>query len=131
MARRVRREGPPALHELETEVMDALWSRGECSVRVLMGELNERTSRPRAYTTYMTIMSRLHHKGLLDRRRDGKTDFYTPALSREEYAERRSTHEVEALVEQFGDAALVSFARQIAEIDPNRRRELQRLAKKS
>lgn len=27
----------------------------------------------------MTIMARLHTKGLLSRRREGKTDYYTPA----------------------------------------------------
>jgi predicted transcriptional regulator len=43
-----------------------------------MDALNKRTSKPRAYTTYMTIMARLHKKGVLDRRREGKTDLYAP-----------------------------------------------------
>lgn len=128
---RFRQQTPPALHELEAEVMGEVWNRGECSVRVLMDALNAEAKKPRAYTTYMTIMSRLHRKGLLSRRREGKTDFYAAALSREQYAEQRSTNEVEALVEQFGDAALVSFARQMAEIDPKRRRELERLAREA
>ncbi len=109
--------------------MAEVWRRGECSVRVLMDALNAKAKKPRAYTTYMTIMVRLDRKGLLRRRREGKADFYAPALSREQYAELRSTNEVEALVEQFGDAALVSFARQMADIDPKRRRELERLAR--
>lgn len=131
MAPRIRKKSPPALHELEAEVMDEVWSRGECSVRVVMGALNEQAEKPRAYTTYMTIMVRLDRKGLLTRRREGKADYYAPALSREQYAERRSSDEVEALVSQFGDAALVSFARQMADIDPKRRRELERLARSS
>ncbi|MGI8558681.1 MAG: BlaI/MecI/CopY family transcriptional regulator, partial [Solirubrobacteraceae bacterium] len=90
MSPRSRQDRPPALHELEAEVMSEVWLRGECSVRDVMGSLNEQATKPRAYTTYMTIMVRLDRKGLLTRRRKGKADLYTPALSREEYAERRS-----------------------------------------
>jgi len=121
---------PPALHELESEVMEELWTRGEASVREVMAELNARTSKERAYTTYMTIMARLHRKGLLARRREGKTDFYAPALARDEYMERRARVEVEDLVAQYGDVALSHFAQQMSALDPARRRALQRLARK-
>ncbi len=83
----------------------------------------------RAYTTYMTIMARLDAKGLLERRRDGKTDFYTPVYAREQYAELRAQAEVESVVDQFGDLALAHIARQMAQLDPQRRRALQRLAR--
>jgi len=46
-------------------------------VRTVMDALNKRASKPRAYTTYMTIMARLHQKGVLDRRHEGKTYFYS------------------------------------------------------
>jgi predicted transcriptional regulator len=75
-------------------------------------------------------MARLHKKGLLERRRDGKTDFYAPAYDREEYMARRARTEVEDLVSQYGDVALSHFARQMADLDPARRRALQRLARK-
>jgi predicted transcriptional regulator len=122
---------PPPLHELEAEVMEELWRSGEAPVRSVMEALNERASKPRAYTTYMTIMSRLHKKGLLVRRREGKTDFYAPRQSREEYQAARARTEVEELVAQYGDAALSNFAQQMASLDPARRRALQRLARKS
>jgi predicted transcriptional regulator len=121
---------PPALHELEAEVMDELWSSGEAPVRAVMEALNDRTSKKRAYTTYMTIMARLHKKGLLVRRREGKTDFYVPRQSRDEYMAVRARSEVEDLVAQYGDVALSNFAQQMAELDPARRRALQRLARK-
>src|SRR3954447_10361174 len=72
----------PVLHELESEVMDAVWDRGEASVREVMETLNEAAPKPRAYTTYMTILGRLHGKGMLSRRREGRTDLYTPVHSR-------------------------------------------------
>lgn len=180
---------PPALHELESEVMEEVWLRGEITVRAVMEALNQRRSQgraseegpsparvsgaggsktgaseadgsktsvsraggsetgvsgaggsetgvsraagstPRAYTTYMTIMARLHKKGLLFRHREGKTDFYAPAFDRERYVRLRAGFEVDDLVAEYGDVALSHFARQMAELDPARRRALQRLAK--
>jgi predicted transcriptional regulator len=122
---------PPPLHELEAEVMEAVWSSGqdEVTVREIMDVLNRRTKSPRAYTTYMTIMRRLDSKGLLTRRREGKTDIYRPVYSRAQYADLRAQAGVDQLVEQYGEVALGHFARQMADLDPKRRRQLQRLAR--
>ena len=110
-------------------VVEGGLARGEVSVREVMEALNKRTKKPRAYTTYMTILGRLHAKGLVTRRREGKTDFYTPTYTRAEYADLRAQAGVDSLVEQYGDAALSHFARQMAQLDPERRRQLQRLAR--
>src|SRR4051812_12453502 len=118
----------PALHALEAEVMEAIWNLEDATVRQVMEELNRAAAKPRAYTTYMTILGRLHGKGLLTRRREGKTDFYAPVYSRAQYADLRAAAEVAALVDAFGDVALSHFARQVAELDPERRRALERLA---
>lgn len=122
---------PPSLHELESEVMEELWRSGEASVRAVMEALNPKAANERAYTTYMTIMARLHKKGLLVRRREGKADYYAPAYERDEYMALRAQAEVDDLVSQYGDVALSNFARQMASLDPARRRALQRLARKS
>src|ERR1700733_6393136 len=121
---------PPQLHELESEVMEQLWRSGEASVRSVMDALNQGTKKERAYTTYMTIMARLHKKGMLVRRREGKTDYYPPAYERDQYMALRAQSQVEGLVEQYGEVALSHFAQQIASLDPARRRALQRLARK-
>ena len=110
--------------------MEALWSGGERSVRAVMGALNDGLLEPRAYTTYMTVLSRLHNKGLLERRRDGKADLYRPALGRDEYRERRAAADVDALVDRHGDAVFAHFARRIAGLDSERLKELERLAQR-
>ena len=110
--------------------MEEVWSRGEATVRTVMDALNKRTRKARAYTTYMTIMARLHTKGVLDRRREGKTDIYAPKLDRDEFMALRAGAEVQGLVAQYGDVALSHFARQVASLDPARRRALQRLVRK-
>ncbi len=121
---------PPGLHEFESELMELLWELGECNVRAALEELNRRSDKERKYTTVMTTMARLDKKGLLVRRREGKTDFYTPTMTREEYLEARAAAEVGALVANYGEAALVHFARQMNQLDPKRREQLRRLAKR-
>ena len=109
--------------------MDAVWDLREASVRDVMDAINRTARRPRAYTTYMTILGRLHGKGLLSRRREGKTDLYAPVYSRDDYTDLRVGVEVDALIDAFGDVALSHFARQVAELSPDRRRALEQLAR--
>ncbi len=123
------RPGPPPLHELESEVMEEVWARGEATVRDVQEALNERSEKARAYTTLLTVMTRLDGKGLLVRRREGRVDVYRVALSREEYFAARAEASVEALVEDFGDLALAHFARHIGGLDPQRLETLRRLAR--
>ena len=93
-----------------------------------MEVLNRKAKPPRAYTTYMTVMRRLDDKGLLRRRRIGRSDTYVATLTREEYQDRRAAAEVSSLVDQFGDAALAHFARSLSSLDPAQQRRLRRLA---
>lgn len=110
--------------------MDEVWRREEVTVREVLEVLNE-GRKQRAYTTIMTIMSRLHGKGLLQRKRRGKTDVYRPVMSREEYLDARAKREVDELVADYGDLALAHFSRQLQTLDPKRREQLRKLAKGS
>lgn len=111
--------------------MDEVWRLGETPGRAVLDALNGRSERARAYTTIMTILNRLYEKGLLDRRRQGKGDVYVAKLSREEYAEARAAAQVDALVEQWGELAFVQFAKQMATLDPRRRQQLSRVARRA
>jgi predicted transcriptional regulator len=70
--------------DLEAVVMDRLWDReGPTTVReVFEGMLHDREI---AYTTVMSTMDNLFHKGWLSRERDGKAYRYWPSMSRERY----------------------------------------------
>ena len=125
-----RRKLLPPLHELESEVMEELWRSGGSTVRTVMEALNHEAASPRAYTTYMTIMARLHKKGFLKRRRQGKSDFYSPVMNRDQYRDARAQADVKALVNDYGDLALTHFARQMEGLDPKRREQLRRLARR-
>jgi predicted transcriptional regulator len=77
----------------------------------------------------MTVMAKLHRKGVLSRRREGKTDIYRPVTTREEDMAARARADLDAMVDRYGDVALVALARQMDELDPERRKQLRRLAR--
>ncbi len=110
--------------------MEEVWHQEKATVRDVMDALNKSASKSRAYTTVMTIMDRLHRKGLLDRTQGrNNTYIYTARLARDEYADVRAQAEVDALVQEWGDVALVHFAKQMGTLDPKRREQLRRLAR--
>src|SRR3954451_12434383 len=102
---------PPAVHGLEAEALEAVWELEEASVRDVMEALNRAAEPPRAYTTYMTTLARLHGKGLLARRREATPALSRPVPTRPEYAVLRAASEGAELVDPFGAVALSHFAR--------------------
>ena len=71
------------LGSLEAKIMDVSWNSEESfmSVRDMLQRLDDDL----AYTTVMTVMNRLHEKGLLRRRRSGRAWVYRPSTSREAF----------------------------------------------
>ena len=85
-----------SLGELELEVLKTVWGHEPCTVR----EVAEIIARERgsAYTTVLTVMQRLHAKGLLTRRK-GKGPFaYSTTRGRADV--------ISALVGRFVDQVL-------------------------
>jgi len=133
--RRLKRARKPAkggedtfLGPLEAAVMDRLWKRRSATVRDVVDDIGR--SRALAYTTVMTIMTRLHGKGLLIRERDGKTYIYKPAFTRDEHRARLSLEIVRGLVDEFGDVALAHFTAELSGVDAAHRASLRRIAEK-
>lgn len=84
-----------ALGELERKVMEDLWRRGEeCSVREVQAAFGDTL----AYTTLMTTLDRLHRKGVLARRREGRAFLYRPLLSREQFEGQVATDMIDGLL---------------------------------
>lgn len=88
-AERARPRGSPGprhsildLAPLELECISVLWAVGEGTVRDIYQRLA--ISRPRAYTTVLTIMDRLARKGMVVRRKSGRAFLYQAKLSVEE-----------------------------------------------
>jgi len=74
----------PQLGELERQVMDLLWEAHPRSVRDVMDALPHNP----AYTTIATVMQNLKAKAMVESQREGRSVFYIPTLSRDEYVGR-------------------------------------------
>ena len=108
--------------------MEEVWRLGTATVRDVFEVLNK-GPRQRAYTTIMTIMVRLHRKGMLTRERQGKSDVYSPQMGRAAYLDARASAEVEAVIAQFGDLAIAHFADHVGDLPPDQLAELRQAAR--
>jgi predicted transcriptional regulator len=72
--------------ELEAAVLEVLQRGGSA---LSPGEVRERIGGDLAYTTVVTILSRLHAKGVLDRRKSGRAYLYAPVADSPGLAARR------------------------------------------
>jgi predicted transcriptional regulator len=69
--------------ELEADVLATLWRADE---PLSPGQVREALGFDLAYTTVMTILTRLYEKGSVTRTRDGRAFVYTPAFDQAEVA---------------------------------------------
>ena len=97
-----------SLGSLEKEVMEICWKCKTATVRSVLEQIQKK--RGVAYTTIMTIMSRLHAKGLLNRRQDDSGAYiYTPAEDKECFLARISQKAIKNLLHSFGELAVAQF----------------------
>lgn len=117
------------LGELEYAVMEVVWQHRRVTVREVVDELTQR--RALAYTTVMTVMSRLAEKGLLRQYRVGRAYEYEAALTPDELALQAAGQTIRSLLEDFGALAVAEFVNQIGEVDPEQLQRLAALAKEA
>ena len=108
---------PGRLGELQTAVLQQLWVGEEASVRDVRDRL-EAGGVKLAYTTVLTVMTRLHARGLLLRRRQGRRDYYRAAMEANELQAALSREAVDRVIETHGDEALAAFAARMLDGDP-------------
>ena len=99
---------------LEAAVMEVLWVDGGW---LIPSEVHAKLSPDRdlGYTTVMTTLARLHRKGRLERRKDGRAYAYHPTTSRAEWAATRMGELLDVSTER--SAALAHFLDRLEEGD--------------
>ena len=101
--------------------MDAVWAAGApVSVREVMERLNDGRPEPLAYTTVMTVMSRLAEKEALVRSPAGRSYVYEAA------AADPAGIAVKNVIRTYGDEAMAHFVDQ-ARGDPELLRRMEQL----
>jgi predicted transcriptional regulator len=117
-----------SLGELERRAMEVVWQKRELSVRDLYDELKRRW----AYTTLMTTLDRLHKKGILNRRKEGRAFFYSPRITRSQLEQGIASDLIDSLLARSdGEPAplLSCFVEVVSEKDRNLLDELERLVR--
>ncbi len=113
--------------------MEAVWSHRWTSFSVAQVREALADERDLAYTTVMTTVVRLHDKGLLTRRREGRRYLYAPRFSQSAYLEATARDMLDAsvgprgamamLVDKVSEASIGELDR-LAALIRKRRREL-------
>lgn len=104
-----------SLGELEALVLSALWDKERLSTPEVFNEVG--VPRGLAYTTILTVLQRLHRKGLVTRQVVGKSHVYDATLSRDQFAERRAEVLAASMV-KLGNAGLAAFLSEAGRLDP-------------
>ncbi|MGC0421448.1 BlaI/MecI/CopY family transcriptional regulator [Embleya sp. AB8] len=117
-----RAGGPPARRgpgELESEILSLLWTS---PTAMGAGSVQEQLSGELAYTTVVTILSRLHDKGVLQRTRMGRSYVYAPVYDEAGLAARR----MRQVLDKEGDRQAV-LARFVSDLSTDDEALLRRL----
>lgn len=108
------------LGELQAEVMATFWGRESATVREALDEINARRKKKLAYTTVLTLVSRLWRRGLLKRDAEGRGFRYRAVGSREELLGELSDELIDRLLDDFGDIAVARLGDRLDHLDPAR-----------
>lgn len=113
------------LGDLESDIMEICWEESPCSVR----DVHEILAKDRsiAYTTVMTVMSRLAEKGLLERQQEGRAFMYVPTCTREQFCTETVGTVMKGLLGGFGEPVLSQFVDTVGAEDTAKLDELMKL----
>ena len=132
-SRRQRESDDPIaryLGEVHAEEMSIFWRHESATVRETLNDLNERRRKKLAYTTVLTIVSRLWQRGLLEREPEGRGFRYRAARSRDELLAELSDELIDRLLTDFGDVAVARLGDRLEHLDPARLAKLKAARKR-
>ena len=105
------------LGPLERRVMTRLWEAGPQTVGEVQKALNDAAARQLAYTTVMTILVRLHEKGLVARTKEGLHYRYAASVDESSLKAEVGRRELSRLIDRYGAASVAGFAAELGESD--------------
>lgn len=85
----------------ETKLMELAWEKNQLTVKTAMFFL--RADPPLAYTSVMTVLARLAKKGLLSRKKVGRSFSYSPVLDKKSFLEAQVQIVSDCLKSNFND----------------------------
>jgi predicted transcriptional regulator len=102
--------------------MEIFWRRDSATVREVADELNRKRSL--AYTTVLTLVSRLFSRELLSREPEGRGFRYRATKSREEFLAQLSDELIDRLFADFGAIGVARVGERLDEFNEGERKRL-------
>lgn len=116
------------LGDLEKEIMEIIWQKKDpVTVRFVFEKLSK--NRKVAYTTVMTIMSRLTEKEILKRVVLGKAYIYQPIYSKDKFLSRVSRQIIKSFISSYGDNAIAHFVEELEKTPDEKKKRLLKILK--
>jgi len=115
------------LGDLQATVMEIFWCRESATVREVADELNKKRSL--AYTTVLTLVSRLWSRGLLKREPEGRGFRYWAAKSRDDFLAELSDELIDRLFADFGAIGVARVGERLSELSTQEKQRLTRAKK--
>jgi predicted transcriptional regulator len=105
--------------ELESEVLSVLWSEGH---PLTPGEVQDQLGGQLAYTTVMTVLTRLWEKGIVTREQNGRSYAYSPVISESDLSSERLGAILDSAADRRG--ALAGFVGRLGKRDISELRKI-------
>ena len=131
-SKRQRQSSDPVaryLGDLQAAVMEIFWRSESATVREVADELNK--TRSLAYTTVLTLVSRLFARELLAREPEGRGFRYRATKSREEFLAQLSDQLIDRLFADFGAIGVARVGERLSELNDRKKRRLGRGRKRA
>src|ERR671931_833254 len=129
--RRRRRDDPVVrkLGQAQADVLNVFWRRARgATVPELHAEINKGRAKKHgaalAYTTVLTVVQRLHARGLLEREAEGRGFRYRARQSRDELLAEWSDALIDQLLSDYGEIAVARLDERLRELDSSQAERL-------
>ena len=100
---------------LEAKIMEILWNGNEMSIKEVQQTIEK--EKEINFNTVMTVMNRLVEKNILQKRLEGRTSFYKPIKTKEEFIDEQSRKLTENLLDEFGGVVVNHMLDTLHEVD--------------
>ncbi|MCB1041354.1 MAG: BlaI/MecI/CopY family transcriptional regulator [Acidobacteria bacterium] len=116
---------PQILGELEAQVMDLIWDHGPQTVRQVHRSLS--AQRDLAYTTVMTVMTRLAEKEVLAKHKQGNAFLYRAVQDKNTFQQDSARRIFTSLMKGFGGAVVQPLVDSLDHLDDSELDELMKM----
>ncbi|MFZ1721374.1 MAG: BlaI/MecI/CopY family transcriptional regulator [Microgenomates group bacterium] len=104
----------PSLGQLEQAIMEIIWQK-PATVHAIQQSLISKYKEV-AYTTVLTVLSRLQTKGLVSRLKEGRHHVYEPVNNKDSFVRNMVRQTIDQFVSKYGQDAVVAFAHETAKL---------------